>query len=178
MTAGDSHQQLSTDRCSLITPKYSRSTFSRTVESLNTSLASRQTLHFWQDETLNWMWFIVFLWSKVAWGLTEKQLWGPLNGLYFPGTPSAVRSNLHGIKITCGQIARSKQQLSTPLAKLEKWIIENACMPRRLLQPLSLDWVWIIQMVREVWLCAKDWIVLDFSFLQVKLENSLAKMKD
>lgn len=63
---------------------------------------------------------LLFLCSKVwIWKrflcLTGKQLSGPLNGLHFPSTLSTAGSNHDGIKITCGRIASSKQQLRDPL---------------------------------------------------------------
>lgn len=53
--------------------------------------------------------------GNVSWCLTGKQLSGPLNGLHFPSTLSAARSNHDGIKITCGRVPSSKQQLRDPL---------------------------------------------------------------
>lgn len=53
--------------------------------------------------------------GNVSRHLTGKQLSGPLNGLHFPSTLSAAGSNHDGIKITCGRIVSSKQQLREPL---------------------------------------------------------------
>lgn len=53
--------------------------------------------------------------GNVSWRLTGKQLSGPLNGLHFPSTLSTAGSNHEGIKITCGRIVSSKQQLRDPL---------------------------------------------------------------
>lgn len=52
--------------------------------------------------------------GNVSWHLKGKQLSGPLNGLHFPSTRSAAGSNHDGIKITCGRIVSSKQQLRDP----------------------------------------------------------------
>lgn len=53
--------------------------------------------------------------GNVSRRLTGKQLSGPLNGLHFPSTLSTAGSNHEGIKITCGRIVSSKQQLRDPL---------------------------------------------------------------
>lgn len=65
--------------------------------------------------------------GNISWSLTEEHLSGPLNGLYFPSTLSAAGSNHDGIKITCGRVASSKQQLRDPLHSSINESLKSTC---------------------------------------------------
>lgn len=52
--------------------------------------------------------------------------------------------------ITCGLVASSKQQQRLPTPPLNKWISGNAAAAWRQLQPLTANWLWIIQQVCRI----------------------------